>query len=420
MANQNIVILPSTTPRPITGSLILKFNEFINSFGTDQVLVIINNVIRKRQYNDVTGLYMWNLNLGDFVEIFINTSISNYRKVWNVNRVDYTTDDVGGNLGLINTFITSGVSGSNPATFTFTVAKDILSYNFEYVLDISTDNLPTPTPTPTPTSGPTNTPTATPSPTPTSTPSPTPTITPPPPANCSITGSIINNLPTGSVPTSGLLFYYDPGNISSYPGSGSVLYDISGNNRNATINGSITWTSGSYSSFNLPGVDGVSITGTTLAENLPSWSMFMGVLQNQMNYYGGLMVERRGGGNLNGLYLEQGTNAMNVAYNNISGSGIDNSTYQVSIGTWNFVAGIVGSTFVTSSIQYFDSTNQRYFTKVSGTTSSFDFPIVLGEDLEIGNRAINGKIGPALMWNRDLSPTELINVSNYFKSRYIP
>jgi hypothetical protein len=39
MANQNVVILPSTTPTPVTGSLILKFNEFINSFGTDQVFI---------------------------------------------------------------------------------------------------------------------------------------------------------------------------------------------------------------------------------------------------------------------------------------------------------------------------------------------------------------------------------------------
>jgi hypothetical protein len=182
MANQNIVILPSTTPEPITGSLILKFNEFNNSFGTDRVQVAINGIVRKNQYNDVTGLYMWNLNLADVVTISIVTSpVSAYRKVWGVNRIDYTTLDTESNLGLINTFITSGSTFSNPGTFTFTVAKDALSYNFEYVLDISTDNSPTPTPTPTSTpGGPTPTPTSTPTPTATITPTPTATATPTP------------------------------------------------------------------------------------------------------------------------------------------------------------------------------------------------------------------------------------------------
>lgn len=42
---------------------------------------------------------------------------------------------------------------------------------------------------------------------------------------------------------SGLKVWYDPGNSSSYSGSGSTLNDLSGNNLNATINGSPTYSS---------------------------------------------------------------------------------------------------------------------------------------------------------------------------------
>lgn len=181
MPIQNVVVLQPTTPEPVRGSLILNFDEFINNLGGDFIQVNINNVVVKRQYTDVIGLYMWRLNVGDAVRLQILTSPSNYRKVWNIIRRDYTTDDINGDNGIRDTFITSGNSFTNPSVIDFTVAKDALSYNFEYILTISTDNSATPTPTPTPTATPIPTgPTATPTSTPTSTPTVTPTVTPTP------------------------------------------------------------------------------------------------------------------------------------------------------------------------------------------------------------------------------------------------
>jgi hypothetical protein len=261
MPIQNIVILPSTTPAPVTGSLILNFNEFINSFGTDQVLVVINNVVRKRQYNDVTGLYMWNLNLGDSVQIqIISAPVSAYRKVWGVNRIDYTTLDTQSNLGLINTFITSGSTFSNPGFITFTVEKDALSYNFEYVLDISTDNSPTPTPTPTPTAvPPTATPTPTPSPTPggpTATPTPTSTATPTP-------------TPTATPGYTDGSYILVNDSASSYPGTGTTWTSLStGTTYNGTLINGPVWTSGTPGFFTFDGTNdwcdfGLASSGST-------------------------------------------------------------------------------------------------------------------------------------------------------------
>ena len=273
MPVQNIVILPSTTPTPVTGSLILNFNEFINSFGTDRVLVTVGGRTVKIQYNDVTGLYMWNLNLGEVVTIQINTDpISTYRKVWNVNRVDYTTQNVDSNLGIINTFITSGVTGSNPAIFTFTVAKDALSYNFEYVLDISTDNLPTPTP------GPTSTPTPTPTVTPTATavpptPTPTPTATPAPPTATPTPTATATPTPT---PTATPVPTYTAGSYilvndtsASYPGTGTTWTSLStGTTYNGTLTNGPVWSGGTPGYFTFDGTNdwvdfGQSSSGST-------------------------------------------------------------------------------------------------------------------------------------------------------------
>jgi hypothetical protein len=85
-------------------------------------------------------------------------------------------------------------------------------------------------PTPTPTSTPSQT--VTPSITPTKTPTPTPTM--------------------GVQPVTGSFYYYDPGNPSSYSGSGTTLNDISGNGRNASLANNPTYTSGTggYFTFN--------------------------------------------------------------------------------------------------------------------------------------------------------------------------
>ena len=44
-----------------------------------------------------------------------------------------------------------------------------------------------------------------------------------------------------SIVTSGLLTCLDAGNAKSYPGSGTAVYDISGNKNHATINGTVSY-----------------------------------------------------------------------------------------------------------------------------------------------------------------------------------
>jgi hypothetical protein len=55
--------------------------------------------------------------------------------------------------------------------------------------------------------------------------------------------SITPTTPAPSVVLSNLILYFDSFNTTSYNGSGTTIYDISGNNRNGTITGSPTWTS---------------------------------------------------------------------------------------------------------------------------------------------------------------------------------
>ena len=131
-------------------------------------------------------------------------------------------------------------------------------------IEPSPNQTPTPTPsvtnTQTPSITPTNTITPTSSVTPTitltNTVTPTVTITPSITPTNSVTPTITPTVTTSSTiqPVSNSYFYYDPGNVSSYV-SGTTLYDLSGNNRNATISNSPTYTSGTGGYFTFDGVN---------------------------------------------------------------------------------------------------------------------------------------------------------------------
>lgn len=69
-----------------------------------------------------------------------------------------------------------------------------------------------------------------------------------------------------TIVTSNLLAYIDAGNPRSYPGTGTVMYDLSGNGRHATVNGSPTFTNYYF-----------SITADTTYVSLPSAGLSPGV-----------------------------------------------------------------------------------------------------------------------------------------------
>jgi hypothetical protein len=65
--------------------------------------------------------------------------------------------------------------------------------------------------------------------------------------------TVLRSGPPSDVITDGLVLSLDAGNPVSYPGTGDVWYDLSGNGRNFTMYNSLTWNSGGYFSFD--GVD---------------------------------------------------------------------------------------------------------------------------------------------------------------------
>jgi hypothetical protein len=120
------------------GSLIVTFNELVNDMGPDNYVVTVNGQQRKIQYTDTDGLYSTNLNIGDIVTFSLETEPSSLNKLISISRLDYTTDDVNGNSGLVYTNVT-GATGTTLTGVTFVASNLSSSYNFEYRITCSTD-----------------------------------------------------------------------------------------------------------------------------------------------------------------------------------------------------------------------------------------------------------------------------------------
>jgi hypothetical protein len=230
--------------------------------------------------------------------------------------------------------------------------------------------------------------------------------------------STVQNLPGG------LIFYYDFGNPACYPGTGDNIYDLSGNGWHAVKNSGVTYNSanGGYMQFN--GVDNVSITGATFNFALTNWTMYCSLYYQAAGSYDGLMVSRRGASNANGIGSFFTARRLDLIANN----GLEitapasPTTQLIPLNAWSLIAGGVQSiTYIRQIYQVVTGTTYQNFqsgTKAAGS-STFDFPLCIGEDKESGqNRTINGRIGVSMMWNRQLSQTELTQVNDVFRGRY--
>lgn len=92
----------------------------------------------------------------------------------------------------------------------------------------------------------------------------------------------------------GLVLYLDVGNIDSYPGSGSMLYDLSGNNKHHTIIDAPTYNNINPKNFTLNGstqgyqcLSGIttSTTCTVVVYTKTSDTKYLWVCQTNGNYY---------------------------------------------------------------------------------------------------------------------------------------
>jgi hypothetical protein len=222
--------------------------------------------------------------------------------------------------------------------------------------------------------------------------------------------------PPGPI-TAGLVRWYDAGNTSSYPGSGTTWTDLQSSGYNLTLQNGPTFTSsgaGSYFTFDgsndyAEGADTGLPAGST-ARTYIFWSFRNTVTDfMQMWYYG-----TAAGGQ--GVYAYQTgtTNWALDAYGGAIGGGQPYTQNAWTMTSFSYAGGAGGAFAI-----YLNGTSQ-----ITGTTSAFGTALGgsnalnLAKGAPFGSTYFNGRIAQYLVYNTGLSAADILNNFNAQKAAY--
>ena len=216
----------------------------------------------------------------------------------------------------------------------------------------------------------------------------------------------------GNIINSGLVLNLDASNNSSYPGSGTTWYDLSGNGNHVTMqnSGNIDWNAGGYFTLTSSGYfSKATTTNLPLANSPYNLSVWVKLPSNWGNQ-GFISIGNEGYNyQLNG-FRTNGTNGYNHSW---WGSDLapNNGNLSPTTSWFNAVAQFNGTTrsiWINGVQLTSDSPGS-----IHNVTSS-----LLKIGLTTGSEYLNGDIGQALIYNRALSSAEIIQNYNIGASRF--
>jgi hypothetical protein len=196
------------------------------------------------------------------------------------------------------------------------------------------------------------------------------------------------------IPTNGLILHLDAANRQSYPGSGTVWYDISGQGANADLVNGVTWNSSGY--FFFDGTDDIA-NSINISQDyrdlvIGIWSESDGSVEMVFSLFGGFDASFRLGDNL--IF-----------------SANNNDDWQFGSNNLVFVDGAYTPDANLASqfhfVRTYRSNNADFGTSFRYSLSS----TFLG-------RFFKGKIAFVLSYNRQLSDAEVRGLYYYYKDRF--
>jgi len=191
----------------------------------------------------------------------------------------------------------------------------------------------------------------------------------------------------GPIVTNGLILYLDAGNVNSYPTTGTIWYDLSGQGANCTMVGTPTWNSDGYFYF---GGDGDGFDGV----NVP---------QNYQDLIVGMWSETNG--NLEMVFATY--NDQDFSFRTINGKFKYAS--EINYADWNYEKrdyNLVDGQFRNTDVDLTDNWHIVRLVRTSG--SSFVYSI----SSDFLSRYYKGKIAFILSYNRILSNDEVLQNYN--------
>jgi hypothetical protein len=213
------------------------------------------------------------------------------------------------------------------------------------------------------------------------------------------------------VVTDGLSLYFDPSNLKSYPGSGSTIFDLSGNGNHGTLSGSPVFVNG-YMIYD--GVDDhITVSSNQNSLDFSSeqtiliwmYHTYTSGRKNPYNQaYGGYGTwTHEQGNNINYYYGDAGSNAS--PYVGRTSASTPRSTWNCMVTTRN----------VSENKWYINGIFSNSGTHSYGTLATTTSPIYFGTGY--AGRWV-GNMGPMMLYKRALTASEIQQNYNATKSRF--
>lgn len=249
------------------------------------------------------------------------------------------------------------------------------------------------------------------------------------------------SLQVSSIPgiiTSGLAVYYNPANISSYPGTGTTMNDLSGNSNTATLSTNTsnlpTYNIGGWLNYaNVSGNDAyLNTPAATSINDLSTMTVSMWLkfdLNSALNH---TLLYKSDNNGTAGWFMEYSSNvggsASALAFAVVGPTdaryGIAQS--QVTLGVWVNVVATWNGVFPSPTNQFYlngvldTSTPTINTTGVGSRTTDAAQPMTFGLHKSTGSSAADfiGDSGVMLIYNRVLTATEILQNFNATRAIY--
>jgi|LakMenE01Jun11ns_1017448.scaffolds.fasta_scaffold9816041_2 hypothetical protein len=197
--------------------------------------------------------------------------------------------------------------------------------------------------------------------------------------------------------TDGLILALDAANPLSYPGTGTTLYDLSGNNYNFTLQGNAAYSAEGKGSIYLDGsADGIQLTSNSALQSSVTLVQWLKTSDTT-----GLMLSGEPVGSAGSYYV--GAYYPNQGF------------YNGSAGSPSFTINTLSTANPATPINYLDNNWHMWEAKglnFASWTTTWNF---LGY---AGGYEIAGYVGVILMYNRSLTAAESLQNYQVLKVRY--
>lgn len=215
-----------------------------------------------------------------------------------------------------------------------------------------------------------------------------------------------------SIITDGLKLYLDAGQTTSYPGTGTVWTDISGNGKNGTLINGPTYSSANNGSIVFDGTnDNVSVSGLTAYGSTNAHTYAAWVKPSYLAYNYNWVINN--GSTTNGTSLIISSSKVGFFYQ--GGSAVVFSSGTLIINNWYYITATYNGS---NTVKFYINGVAAGVSSISGSWSATNTYPNIGTWYNGSQYPYTGNISNVQIYNRALSDAEITQNYNTLKSRF--